>query len=105
MINHVSNDKPLVQGEIEAQKQERLARNADRAQRREDEAQEAMPPPHNLIDAFDRVGDRQVFKTLAANVAVAMANLDQLPNSERISRLTLPQQWLKLYRLQTDSRV
>ena len=62
-----------------------MARNANRAQRREGEAQEAdqqrMPPPHNLIDAFDRVGDRQVFKTPAANMAIVMANLDRLLNT------------------------
>ena len=40
-----------------------------------------MPQPHNLLDAFDRVRNRQVFKTPAANVAVAKANLDLLLNT------------------------
>ena len=34
MVNHVSNDDASVQGETEAQKQERIVRNANRAQRR-----------------------------------------------------------------------
>ena len=37
--------------------------------------------PHNLGDAFDMVGDQQVYKTPSANVAVAMANLDRLPDT------------------------
>jgi hypothetical protein len=31
-----------------------------------------------LENAFDRVGDRRVFKTPSSNMAVAMANLDRL---------------------------
>jgi len=36
--------------------------------------------PQNLDDAFDMVGNQQVFKTPSTNVAVAMANLERLPN-------------------------
>jgi hypothetical protein len=37
--------------------------------------------PNNLDDAFDMVGDQQVFKTPSANIAVAMVNLDRLPDT------------------------
>ena len=36
---------------------------------------------NNLDDAFDMVGDQQVFKTPIANIAVAMVNLDRLPDT------------------------
>jgi hypothetical protein len=36
-----------------------------------------------LANAFDRVGDRQVFRTPSANVTVAMANLDRLPDTPK----------------------
>jgi hypothetical protein len=34
-----------------------------------------------MPNAVDRVGDRQVFRTPSANVAVAMANLDRLTDT------------------------
>ena len=36
---------------------------------------------NNLDDAFDMVGDQQLFKTPSANIAVAMVNLDRLPDT------------------------
>jgi len=75
----VSNDEPVVDGETDEQRQQREQRNADHAQRRADE--ERQLTPNNLDDAFDIVGNRQVFKTSSANVAVAMANLDRLPDT------------------------
>jgi len=37
--------------------------------------------PNNLDDAFDMVGDQQVFKNPSANIAVIMVNLDRLPDT------------------------
>jgi len=79
LILNVSNDEPVVDGETDEQKQLREQRNADCARRRADE--ERQLAPHNLSDAFDMVGDQPVYKTPSANVAVAMANLDRLPDT------------------------
>jgi len=79
LIFNVSNDEPVVDGETDEQRQLREQRNADRAQRQADE--ERQLAPHNLSDAFDMVGNQQVYKTPSANVAIAMANLDQLPDT------------------------
>ena len=87
MINVVSNDEPPAVGETE---QERLARethNIDRFNRRqikakaEEEARRIRVQPRDLNNAFDRVGDKQVFRTPSANVAVAMAMMQRLPNT------------------------
>ena len=79
LIFNVSNDEPVVDGETDEQKQLREQCNADRARRRVDEEQQLVP--HNLSDAFDMVGDHPVYKTPSANMAVAMANLDRLPDT------------------------
>jgi len=79
LIFNVSNDEPVIDGETDEQKQLREQHNADRARRRVDE--ERQLAPHNLSDAFDMVGDQQVYKTPSANVAVAMVNLDKLPDT------------------------
>jgi len=79
LVFNVTNDEPVVDGETDEQSQLREQRNADRARRRADE--ERQLPPHNLSDAFDMVGDQQVYKTPSANVAIAMANLDRLPDT------------------------
>ena len=79
LVFNVSNDEPVVDGETDEQRQQREQRNADRAQRRADE--ERQLAPHNLSDAFDMVGNQQVYKTPSANVVVAMANLDRLPDT------------------------
>jgi len=73
----VNNDEPVLDGETDDQRQQREQRNADRAQRQaHEEEQQRQLVPHNLDDAFDMVGDQQVFKTPSANVVVAMANLE-----------------------------
>ena len=77
---NVSNDEPVIDGETDGQRQQRKQRNADRAQRRADE-EERQLVLNNLDNAFDMVGNQQVFKTPSANVAVAMANLDRLPDT------------------------
>jgi len=79
LIFNVSNDEPVVDRETDEQKQLREQRNADQARRRADE--ERQLAPHNLSDAFDMVGDQRVYKTPSANVAVAIANLDRLPDT------------------------
>ena len=66
LIFNVSNDEPVVNSETDKQRQ----------QRRADE--EWQLTPHNLSDAFDMVGNQQVYKTPSANMAVVMANLDRL---------------------------
>jgi hypothetical protein len=80
LVFNVSNDEPVLDGETYEQRQQHEQRNADRAQRRADEEQRQLVP-NNLDDAFDMVGDQQVFKTPSANLAVAMANLDRLPDT------------------------
>jgi hypothetical protein len=65
--------------------------NADHAERHRLEAEEEEhgrgPRPRDLANAFDRVGERQVFKTPSANMAVAMANLDRLPDQPEIQQV------------------
>jgi hypothetical protein len=84
MVLNVSNDEPAVVGETDEQWQLHEQRNPDCVERRQDEAEEEArrrgPRPRDLADAFDRVGDRQVFRTPSANVAITMANLDGLPD-------------------------
>ena len=78
----MSNDEHVLDGETDDQRQQREQRNADRAQRQaHEEEQQRQLAPHNLDDAFDMVGDQQVFKTPSANVAVAMANLERFSNT------------------------
>jgi hypothetical protein len=85
MVLNVSNDEPVVMKETNEQRQLCEQCNADCVERRclevEEEARRRGPRPHDLANAFDRVGDMQVFRTLSANVAVAMANLDRLPDT------------------------
>jgi hypothetical protein len=86
MVLHISNDEPLVIGETDEQRQLCEQRNTDHAECRHQEAEEEEarrrgPRPRDLANAFDKVGNRQVFRTPSANVAVSMANLDQLPDT------------------------
>jgi hypothetical protein len=107
MINVVSQDEdPPAGGETDQQRRERQQRNADRAQRRIDEdarlaqqqadrdQQEADAAVRrnrlqgrNLNDAFDMVGNRPVFKTPSANVAVAIESLKRLPDTPEIQNI------------------
>jgi hypothetical protein len=91
MVLNVNNDEPVVQGETDEQWQLRELRNASRAERRhqktEEEERRRGPRPRDLANAFDRVGERQVFRTPSDNVAVAMANLDRLPNQPEIQQV------------------
>jgi hypothetical protein len=107
MINVVSQDEdPPARGETDQQRQERQQRNADRAQRHIDEdaclaqqqadhdQQEAdvavrcnRLQGRNLNDAFNMVGNRPVFKTLSANVAIAIGSLKRLPDTPEIQNI------------------
>ena len=93
MINVVSNDEPPA---VDETKQERLAceaRNIDRFNRRqveaeaEEEARRIRVQPRDLNNAFDRVGDKQVFRTPSTNMAVAMATMQRLPNTLEIQAI------------------
>ena len=87
MINVVSNDEQPAIGKTEQERIAREARNIDQFNHRQIEAeadQEARRirvQPRDLNDAFDRVGDKQVFRTPSANIAVAMATMQRLPNT------------------------
>jgi hypothetical protein len=78
MVLNVSNDEPTVMGETNVQWQPREQRNTDHPECRRLEAEEEErrrgPRPRDLANAFNRVGERQVFWTPSANVAIAMAN-------------------------------
>jgi hypothetical protein len=85
MVLNVSNDEPTVVGETDELRQLREQHNANCAEHRQHEAEEEEtcrrgPRPRDLANAFDRVGDRQVFRTPSANVAIVVANLDRLPD-------------------------
>ena len=93
MINVVSNDEPLAVGETEQERLAREACNVDRFNHRqvkaeaEEEARHVRVQPRDLNNAFDRVGDKQVFRTPSANVAVAMATMQRLPNTPKIQAI------------------
>ena len=86
MINVVSNDEPPVVGETEQERLAHEAHNIDWFNRRQieaetEDARRIRVQPRDLNNAFDRVGDKQVFRTPSANVAVAMATMQRLPNT------------------------
>jgi hypothetical protein len=107
MINVVSQDEdPPTRGETDQQRRERQQCNADRAQHRIDEdtclaqqqadrdqqeadavARRNRLQGRNLNDAFDMVGNRPVFKTPSANVAVAIESLKRLPDTLEIQNI------------------
>jgi len=62
MMNWSSMEKPMSKGSS-------AQRNTNCAQRRADQEHRQLVP-NNLDDAFDMVGNQQVFKTPSANVAV-----------------------------------
>jgi len=77
LVFNVSNDERVLDRDTDEQRQQHEQCNADRAQRRADEEQWQLVPNY-LDDAFDIVGNQQVFKAPSAKVAVAMAYLDRL---------------------------
>ena len=90
MINVVSNDEPPAVGEIEQERLAREARNIDWFNRIQAEAEAEVEArrirlqPRDLNNAFDRVGEKQVFRTPSANIAVAMETMQRLPNTPEI---------------------
>ena len=76
MIHVVSNDEPPAVGKIEQERTAHEACNIDQFNHRqikaeaEEEARRIRVQPRDLNNAFDRVGDKQVFRTPSANVAV-----------------------------------
>ena len=63
MIHVVSNDEPPAVGETEQERTAREARNIDRFNRRQieaetEEARRIRVQPRDLNNAFDRVGDK-----------------------------------------------
>ena len=93
MINVVSTDEPPAVGETEQERLAREARNIDRFNRRQAEAEVEVEArrirlqPCDLNNAFDRVAEKQVFRTPSANVAVAMATMQRLPNIPEIQAI------------------
>ena len=93
MINVVSNDEPPAVGETEQERLAREARNIDRFNCRqakakaEVEARRIRLQPRDLNNAFARVGEKQVFRTPSANIAVAMATMQRLPNTLEIQAI------------------
>jgi hypothetical protein len=81
LINVISNDESPVVGETEQERLACEARNIDRFNRRqaeakaEEEARRIRFQPCDLNNAFDRVGEKHVFRTPSANVAIAMATM------------------------------
>jgi hypothetical protein len=78
IVLNISNDEPAVMGETDKQWQLHEHTEHHCLEAKEEEAHHRGPRPQDLADAFDRVGDRQVFRTPSANVAIAMANMDRL---------------------------
>jgi hypothetical protein len=126
MVNMVSQDEdPPAGGETDQQRQERQHRNANRAQCRIDkdarlaqqqadlDQQEADAAARrnrlqgrNLNDAFDMVGNRPVFQTPSANVAVAIESLKRLPDTPKIQNIWEDlQAYLQAAMVQTNERV
>ena len=85
MINVVSNDESPAVGETKQERLAREARNIDRFNHRqieaeaEEEARRIRVQPRDLNNAFDRVGEKQVFRTPSANVAVAWRQCNDYP--------------------------
>ena len=90
LINVISNDEPPAVGKTEQERLARKARNINRFNRRQAEAEAEVEArcirlqPRDLNNAFDRVGKKQVFRTPSTNVVVAMATMQRLPNTPEI---------------------
>ena len=99
MINVVSNDEPLVVSETEQERLGREACNIDRFNRRqaeaeaEEEARRIRFQPRDLNNAFDRVGEKQVFRTPSANVALLWQRCNDYPIPRK------PRQFMMIYKL------
>lgn len=82
LVLNVSNDEPAAYDETDNQRQQCEQHNANRAKRQAHEEEERQRlHPQNLNNVFHMVGNQQVFKTSSANVVVAIANLERLPDT------------------------
>ena len=100
-IFNVSIDSPPRNGETDEERAARENRNANRAQRRDNERAIAMaeaardnqidsqgrPLHRNLNEEFLRVDGHDVFKTLSANLAVAANELAHLPQTPELAKV------------------
>jgi hypothetical protein len=88
----VSNNEPPHDGETNQERVSREERNADHSAQKvnlenaEEDAADAgaggqRDIRHDLADAFDMCDNQQVFKTSSANIAIAMNELNKLPES------------------------
>jgi hypothetical protein len=60
----------------------------------------------NLNDAFNMVGNRPIFKTLSANMAVTIESLKRLPDTPEIQNIQKDlQAYLQVAMVQTNERV
>jgi hypothetical protein len=108
----VSNDEPPRNGETDQERVAREERNVDRRAWRvdlenaeEDTADAAMGGQHDiccdLTDTFDLCDNQQVFKTPSANIAVAMNELNKLPESPALDAVKA---YLKTATVQVNER-
>ena len=100
-IFNVSIDSPPRNGETDEERAARENRNANRAQRRDNERAIAMakaardnqidsqgrPLHRNLNEEFLRVDGHDVFKTPSANLAVAANELAHLPQMPELAKV------------------
>jgi hypothetical protein len=108
----VSNDEPPRDGETDQERVAREERNADRRAWRvdlenakEDAADAGVGGQRDihrdLTDAFDMCDNQQVFKTLSANISVAMNELNKLPESPALDAVKA---YLKAATIQVNER-
>ena len=91
----VSHDSIAIDGETSVQRRERKARNTNRQQRRNEEAENTTqadrgdPPPlaRNLQQEFLMVDNQQVEQTPSANLAVATHELARLPPMPEVLKI------------------
>jgi hypothetical protein len=96
MIFHISVDSGTKNGETPKEREARLAKNADRQCRCDDEAaqnennQDENSPPcprRNLQEEFDMVRDQLVHQTPSTNLAVAFNELEKLSQSPEVEKI------------------
>ena len=95
MIFHVSHDSTTRDGETSDKCNARLVKNANHQRRQDAEVAQAAdedghgPPRHqcNLEEAFNMVGDQQVYQTPSANLAIAFNELDKLPHTLEVEKV------------------
>jgi hypothetical protein len=89
MIFNISADEPTVDGEMEQDRDARVARNTHRHEHRARadavlDAGGRHRVHRDLSNAFDMCGNHQVHRTPAANIAVVMNELSKLPPSPTV---------------------